>query len=91
MRHRVIAKNGTITLPKSDRVRMGLRPGAAVDIESCSGGILVTPHTTVCMICGTPDDVIEIEGIAICRKCAKKALERSEKNEGYGNQGGADR
>lgn len=70
-----ICKNGSITLPKAIRVEAGLFPGNAVDIETAADGtVTIKPVTPCCHFCGSPEQLVTVENITICKKCAMKVF-----------------
>lgn len=73
---RRINKNGGVTLPKLVRVEAGLHPGMAVDIvATAQGNVAVQSVHRCCLLCGSPEDVLEIGNVDICRNCAQKLRE----------------
>lgn len=72
-----ICKNGSITLPKQIRAEAGLFPGNAVDIStSTDGTVTIKPTAPYCRFCGSPEKVINVESIVICKDCAAKIIEK---------------
>lgn len=70
-----ICKNGSLTLPKTVRAEAGLFPGNAVDIDAASDGIItIKPTVQTCHFCGSPESLITVENIVICKHCATKIL-----------------
>lgn len=70
-----ICKNGSLTLPKQVRAEAGLFPGNAVDVEMQSdGSISIKPAVPCCHFCGSPEQLINVENIVICKHCATKVL-----------------
>lgn len=70
-----ICKSGALTLPKQIRAEAGLFPGNAVDITaSADGTVTIKPASPCCRFCGTPDNIISVDNIVICRDCAMKIL-----------------
>lgn len=70
-----ICKNGSLTLPKLVRAESGLFPGNAVDIETqTDGSITIKPTAPCCHFCGSPEQLINVENIVICKNCATKIL-----------------
>lgn len=65
-----VAKSGAITLPRGIRQETGILPGVPVDIETDSEGIHIHKHVPACFHCGTVDEVAEVLGLEVCRKCA---------------------
>ena len=72
---KILNKAGGFTIPKLMRLAAGMYPGSIVDIKLEGNAVILTPHQTLCRICGSPEDVVEINGVGICRKCARKVLE----------------
>lgn len=73
-----IGKNGSFTIPKVMRVAAGIFSGSVVDVALSGGGVAVRPHSELCRICGSPEDVTVLRGVGVCRPCAGKILERGE-------------
>lgn len=72
-----ICKSGSLTIPKQVRAEAGLFPGNAVDIETTpTGAIVIKPSAPCCRFCGSPDGLLTVENIVICKKCATKVLAR---------------
>ena len=71
---KILNKAGGFTIPKLTRLAAGLYSGSIVDIKLESGAVILTPHQPLCRICGSPEDVVELNGVGICRRCAKKVL-----------------
>lgn len=70
-----ICKNGSLTLPKQVRAEAGLFPGNAVDIETAAdGSVTIKPVSPCCHFCGSPEQLIKVEKIMICKHCATKIL-----------------
>lgn len=72
-----ICKNGSLTLPKVVRAEAGLFPGNAIDITTNDdGSITIKPTVETCHFCGSPEDVIKVANISICKNCVTKILAR---------------
>lgn len=71
IRQKKVGKSGSITLPKAMRANAGIFAGSAVDILQEGDTIIIAPHTKICRICGTAEDVVVKNGIGICRACAE--------------------
>lgn len=72
-----IGKGGSLTIPKHIRARAGMFPGNAVNIN-CEGDGTVIIKTVVpcCSFCGSPDDVLDVEGTKVCKRCARNIAEK---------------
>ena len=72
---RRIGKQGTISLPKSERSAAGLHPGMAVDITAKGSSLVITPTYPHCFLCGSAREVQTVGGVNICCACAEKIVE----------------
>lgn len=70
-----INKNGSITIPKEMRADAGLFPDNGVSVETDSDGtITIKPCVDCCRFCGSPEDVLTVNKIKICKNCATQIL-----------------
>lgn len=63
---------GRVCLPKEMRRSIGIADGDLLRIEMTKDGFLITPVTARCVVCGTAKDLLEVDGIGVCRGCADK-------------------
>ncbi|MFA9381282.1 MAG: AbrB/MazE/SpoVT family DNA-binding domain-containing protein [Acetanaerobacterium sp.] len=64
---------GRIVIPKEIRNSLHMIPGDRVEIEMVQGGILLSPVKAACANCGYTPDLIMLDNICLCRKCAEQA------------------
>ena len=62
---------GRIVIPRELRRSMGLGENAPMEIYTDADKIILAPYRPGCLFCGQAEDVREIHGIKICRKCAE--------------------
>ena len=55
-----IAKNGSLTIPKSTRLKL----------EQEDGTLLIRAHCPTCRFCGAYQDIRKFKDLYICKKCA---------------------
>ncbi|NSW90244.1 MAG: AbrB/MazE/SpoVT family DNA-binding domain-containing protein [Firmicutes bacterium] len=69
VKHKVISKNGSLTIPAAIRREYNnYLGGEAVDIKVEDGNLVITPHTPRCVFCGKTGDT-KHEGKYICKIC----------------------
>lgn len=61
---------GRLNIPVEIRRSFNMEPGDQIEIETVSGGILLTPVKSSCVFCGSIKDIINIDGLGVCRSCA---------------------
>ena len=72
-----INKSGAVILPKTVRSELGIPAGTAVDITTDGDYIIIGKHVPLCHFCGSPQKIIEVLGIEICKECAKKISKKA--------------
>lgn len=77
MQQKKVSKAGVIGIPKYMRQQTGVLPGSAVDVEVEGNRIIITPHAQLCGVCGSPEEVVAMGAVCICRRCARRALEET--------------
>ncbi len=82
--HKKLAKNGSVTIPQQLRHKIGLQPGAPLELEETKdGGVTIKKHVPSCRFCGNVEKVISYKGMDcwedIGRKyfCADKTAARA--------------
>lgn len=70
--YRKIDQLGRIVLPIEIRRSFGLEPGSEVDIRTLEYGILLSPRAASCTCCGSMADLLNVDGITLCRNCARR-------------------
>lgn len=67
-----INRSGAVILPKTVRAELGIPAGTAVDITTDGDYIIIGKHVPLCHFCGSPEKIVGVLGIEICKKCAEK-------------------
>ena len=67
-----ITTAGAVTIPKTLRSELGIPVGTAVDINTDGDFIRISKHVPLCHFCGSPEKIVGVLGIEICKKCAEK-------------------
>lgn len=70
-----VTKAGSITIPTMMREELNIPKGAAVELESVDGKLIVKKHIPTCQCCGSADHVIVFKGMEVCQNCLKEAKE----------------
>lgn len=74
-----VSKAGSLTIPAQMRHELNIPKGAAVELSvNDNEQIVITKHIPTCMCCGTADCVSVVDGVELCKKCAKKFVGGSE-------------
>lgn len=73
---KLVNKSGGITIPSQLRHEVGIYYKTPLDLEVTEKGILLKQSIPVCMMCGSVDDVKEVNKYCICKKCADEAVRR---------------
>ncbi len=71
---RPVDEAGRVVLPKELRRVMNLKPADRLEIFTDNGYIMLKKYETSCILCGSSDDVIEVDSKYICRDCAEKIV-----------------
>lgn len=67
---------GRVVIPKELRRTYGIAEGDPLEIFADGGNILLRKYVRGCTLCGSTEDVLDIDGFSICRSCAKKIFEK---------------
>ena len=71
-----LTQSGSITIPKSVRMKLGWKRGMSLDIaETTDGALLIRKHCACCRFCGTAQDLRQYEDLCVCVSCAEKMKE----------------
>lgn len=68
---------GRITLPKEMRRVLDIKEGDPIEIWTENNSVVLKKYGNKdeCMACGSTENVVIADGIAICKKCASKVIE----------------
>ena len=69
---RPIDELGRVVIPKTIRTKMGLTDGVMVEIFLEGDNIVLTKSLSSCVLCGSKEELSELEGKKICRACIEK-------------------
>ena len=68
-----IAKNGSLTIPKSTRLKLNWKAGTSLDlIEQEDGTLLIRAHAPTCRFCGAYQKIRKYKDLHICADCAEE-------------------
>ena len=69
---RRIDELGRVVLPKEICRNLRLETGDQIEIEVVPAGILLSPVKSSCGICGSTENLLVLDGAAICESCARR-------------------
>lgn len=73
LREKKITRGGSITIPSDLRRELGIQGGEKVKIEvQDNGDITLSRVIGNCIMCGSNDELIKLDGKYICKKCIEK-------------------
>ncbi len=72
VKHKVIGKSGSITIPVDLRREYSFLGGEAVDITVDNGRLVISQHTPRCIFCQSTENVGKYMGKHICQKCVTR-------------------
>ena len=61
-------------MPAELRRAHGLIEGEPVALVNTPDGILIKPVATRCVLCGSGEHLVEMDGPSLCEECIQKAL-----------------
>ena len=67
---------GRVTLPKELRDIRGIKADDPVDIMVDGDMICLRKHVPGCTICGGTEQLLDVNGIKICRDCGVKVVDK---------------
>ena len=73
---RPVDELGRVALPMEYRKTLGINPGDGVDMWVEGEEICLRKEVTGCIICGSAEQLLEVEGIHICRSCGLKIVDK---------------
>lgn len=69
IKHKIISKGGSLTIPADVRREYNFLAGEAVDITVEKGKLVISQHTPRCTFCQGTENVGRYEGKHVCRTC----------------------
>lgn len=66
---------GRVALPKELRDIRGIKAGDPVAIYVDGNVICLEKHVPGCTLCGSTEQLLEVEGVKICRDCGTKVID----------------
>ena len=66
---------GRVTLPKELRDIRGIKAGDPVEIYVDGDAICLEKHVPGCTLCGSSEQLMDVEGVLICRSCGVKVVD----------------
>jgi transcriptional pleiotropic regulator of transition state genes len=69
---------GRVVIPKEMRRSTGIKDGDPMEIWVDGENIVFRRYRPGCMLCGETTGTVEIDGVRLCAKCARKIVERVE-------------
>lgn len=63
---------GRVIIPKRFREECGFEDGTKVEFSMLDGNLVIRKASLTCAICGSLEELIEIEDKAVCKECLKK-------------------
>lgn len=76
--HKKVNKNGSITIPQQLRHELGIKAGVPLELTATAEGLSLTKYIPTCMVCGSAEFVVTLDGHCICKGCAEEVLRRCE-------------
>ncbi len=70
--HRPVDELGRVVIPKEIRKTLNISVKDILDIFVDGNSIIMQKSTGHCVICGSAEDLSELEGRYICRECTEK-------------------
>lgn len=68
---------GRLVLPMELRRILGIKEEDPMEIFTTEDGILIRPYKPGCICCGSSEDLVEFNGVSLCRACIHEFSERS--------------
>ena len=73
---RAIDDLGRIVVPMTFRKLLNLKPGDAMELSLMdTGEIVITKMVPSCAICGSKEEIVDLDGKHVCASCVKKIKE----------------
>lgn len=67
---------GRVVIPKELRTIRGIKEGDPVAIYVDGDAICLEKHTPGCTLCGSTEQLMDVDGIKICRDCGVKVVDK---------------
>lgn len=79
---RPLDKLGRIVIPKDLRRKFALNEGSQVEFLVDVDSIIIRKYKySGCQICGCNSEIVEEQGIKLCKKCLTKMMKKESTNE----------
>jgi len=69
---RKVDELGRIVIPMELRRTMSIKEGDALEIYTENNDIILRKYTPGCNCCGETQDLKEVNGVRLCKKCLEK-------------------
>lgn len=65
---------GRIVIPRDVRRTLGFESGESVEffVDSQKNSLIIRKYNSTCTLCGSSDDLVEIDGKHLCKNCVGK-------------------
>lgn len=78
--YRKVDELGRIVLPKEIRDANGIKEGTPLQIKVTDAGLLLSLPDASCVFCHDADDLIDVDGVLMCKTCAEKISKANAKS-----------
>ena len=66
-----LTQSGSITIPKSMRMKLGWKRGMSLDISTTPDGtLIIRKHIDICRFCDSAQNLCRYKDLVMCRNCA---------------------
>lgn len=66
---------GRVVIPKELRTIRGIKEGDPIEIMVDGDLICLRKYTPGCTLCGSTEQLMDVDGMLICRKCGVKVVD----------------